>query len=119
MPFRLCNTFSTFQRFMDRAFQKQVDAICLIYMNDIIIFSPDLASHVKHIEAMMTVMRDNNIYANSEKCSLLKKEIKFLGHKVSAEGIEINPDKMKALRELASPKNLKELMSVMGLLSWF
>src|SRR5215208_8506904 len=119
MPFGLCNAPDTFQRFMDRAFRKQVDVICLIYMDDIIIFSPDLASHVKHIEAVMTVMRDNNIYANPEKCSLLKKEIKFLGHKVSAEGIEISPDKTKVLRELASPKNPKELMSVMGLLSWF
>src|SRR5215208_1670099 len=119
MPFGLCNAPGTFQRFMDRAFRKQVDAIYLIYMDDIIIFSPDLASHVKHIEAVMTVIRDNNIYANPEKCSLLKKQIKFLGHKVSAEGIEISPDKTKALKELASPKNPKELMSVMGLLSWF
>src|SRR5215208_1868010 len=78
IPFGLCNAFDMFQRFMDRAFRKQVDAICLIYMNDIIIFSPDLASHVKHIKAIMTVMHDNNIYAILEKCSLLKKTNKVL-----------------------------------------
>src|SRR5215208_4854240 len=65
MPFGLCNAPGTFQQFMDRAFRKQVDAIYLIYMDDIIIFSPDLASHVKHIEAVMTVMRDNNIPRNA------------------------------------------------------
>jgi hypothetical protein len=42
-------------------------------MDDIIIFSPSLSDHVRHIEAVMTVMRDNNVYANPEKCSLLKK----------------------------------------------
>src|SRR6185503_17398461 len=119
MPFGLCNAPGTFQRYMDRAFRKQVDYICYIYMDDIIIFSEDLASHVKHIEAVMTIMRDNNIYANPKKCSLLKKKIKFLGHQVSEDGISMDPDRTKALRELASPKNPKDLMSAMGLLSWF
>src|SRR5687767_4605135 len=111
MPFELCNASGTFQRFMNRAW-KQLDTICFIYIDDIIIF-------VRHIEAVMTVIRNNNIYANPEKCFLLKKQIKFLGHRVSAEGIEISLDKTKALRELTSLKTPKELMSVMGLLSWF
>src|SRR5687767_13348280 len=78
MPFGLRNAPGTFQRYMDKAFRKQTTSICYIYMDDIIIFSDDLALHVKHITAIMTVMKDHNIYANPEKCSLLKRKIKFL-----------------------------------------
>jgi hypothetical protein len=119
MPFGLNNAPATFQRYMNQTFRKQIGTICLVYMDDIIIFSDTLADHVKHVRSILEIMRKKNIYINRDKCSIVQREIKFLGHRISRDGVKISDDKVKALREIASPKTKKELHSALGLLTWF
>ena len=100
-------------------FRSQIGTICLVYMDDIIVYSKSLVDHVKHVKAILEIMRQKKIYINRDKCSIIQREIKFLGHRISKHGIKISDDKVKAMREIASPKTKKELHSALGLLTWF
>ena len=91
----------------------------MIYIDDIVIYSKTLSDHIKHVNAILEIMRQKNIYINREKCSIIQREIKFLGHRISREGVKISDEKVKAMRGIKSPATKKELHSTLGLLTWF
>lgn len=119
MPFGLKNAPSTFQRVMDNVLRELVGKICLVYLDDIIIFATSLQEHISNLELVFERLRDSNFKIQLDKSEFLRKEIEFLGHIVSTEGIKPNPGKISAVKEFPTPRTPKQLKSFLGLLGYY
>ena len=95
MPFGLTNAPSTFERLMDRVFQGLNPDICLIYLDDIIVKGSTFQEHLNNLREVFTRLRAAGLKLSPKKCELFRKEVHFLGHIVSAEGIGLIPRKLR------------------------
>ena len=119
MPFGLCNAPATFQRLMDLTMLGLNFEICLIYLDDIILFSKDLASHMQRLELLFTRLREANLKLKPSKCQLLQRKVSFLGFVVSSHGIGTDSDKISAIVDWPRPKNLRESRAFIGLCQYY
>ena len=94
LPFGLCNAPSTFQRFMESVLRGLNWKICLIYIDDIIIFSKSFEEHLAHIDLVFTRLRAANIKLKASKCHFAYPQVTYLRHIVSRHGIQPDPDKV-------------------------
>jgi hypothetical protein len=107
MGFRLHNTGNTFQRMMDRLTNGL--PFIFVYLDDIIVGSPDLASHMQHLQLLLLLLlllSEFGLVINGEKCEFGAKELDFLGHRVSAEGVAPLKKKVDALLEHPLPQTV-------------
>lgn len=119
MPFGLKNAPSTFQRVMDNVLRDSIGKICMCYMDDIIIFSTSLQEHLENLATVFKKLRQANLKVQLDKSEFLHKEIAFLGHVVTPEGVKPNPDKIKAVKKFPLPKTQKQIKSFLGLLGYY
>lgn len=89
-PFGLCNAPATFQRIMDHALGRKIGARVLVYKDDVVIYAKDFDDYCENLAEVLKILKSQNLKCKSEKCCFGCKEIKFLGHSISAE--EIKPD---------------------------
>ena len=119
MPFGLTNAPATFQRYMDIALAGLKWTSCLVYLDDIIIFSVTFGEHLRDIEAVFKRIEEFNLGLKASKCYLCQKELLYLGHQITTEGIKPNPAKVKAIDALKPPQNRKELRRFLGMCSYY
>lgn len=119
MPFGLKNAPSTFQRVMDNVLQGLQGKICLVYMDDIIIFSTSLQEHIINLKTVFERLREANFKIQLDKSEFLHKEVSFLGHVVTSEGVKPNPEKIHAVKNFPIPKTQKEIKTFLGLLGYY
>lgn len=119
MPFGLKNAPSTFQRVMDNILKDLVGKCCLVYLDDIIIYSTSLQEHLESLEKVLTKLKESNLKIQIDKSDFLRKEIAFLGHIVSTDGVKPNPDKIQAIQKFPIPKTQKDIKSFLGLLGYY
>lgn len=119
MPFGLKNAPSTFQRIMDNILKDLIGTSCLVYLDDIIVYSTSLQEHLENLKKVFTKLRESNLKVQLDKSDFLRKEIAFLGHVVSTEGVKPNPDKIHAIKNFPLPKTQKEIRSFLGLLGYY
>jgi transposase InsO family protein len=119
MPFGLCNAPATFQRAMNSVLAGLTWKCCLVYMDDILVFSRDFDDHVRAVKLVMDRLLDQGLLLKFKKCSFLKKSILFLGHIVKAEGIQPDPSKVSRLREFPKPTNPTEVRAFLGLAGYY
>ena len=98
MAFGLRNAGATFQSLMN-ATLAGLEEFCMVYQDDIIIFSESFAEHLKHLEAVLNRLRKAGITLSSSKCHFGKERVKFLGHIVSSKGLEKSTEKVDASLE--------------------
>ena len=80
----------------------------MVYFDDILIFSKSVDEHIDHIHEVLNVLRENKLYANLKKCTLMSDSLLFLGFFfVSKYGIRVDKEKVRAIREWPNPKNVK------------
>ena len=87
MPFGLTNAPAAFIDLMNKVFQPYVDQFVVVFINDILVFSKDAQEHEQHLRIVLEMLRENRLYAKLSKCNFWLKEVSFLGHIVSTEGI--------------------------------
>lgn len=92
---------------------------CLVYLDDIMIMGKTFEEHIKNLEEVMQRLRDANLKLNPKKCELFRKEVTFLGHVVSEEGVATNPEKIKTVQTWPVPKTIKQVRSSLGLCSYY
>lgn len=97
MPFRLTNAPATFQANMNEIFSEFLRKFIIVFFDDILVFSQNLEDHVKHLKAVMEVMRKNNLTAKREKCSFQEASLLFLGHIIAGDGIRPDQEKINAM----------------------
>lgn len=119
MPFGLKNAPSTFQRVMDNVLREHIGIRCLVYMDDIIIFSTSLKEHLENLSKILTTLEKYNMKIQLDKSEFLKKEVAFLGHIVTPEGVKPNMDKIEAIKKWPLPKTEKELRGFLGILGYY
>uniref|UniRef100_A0A8P4GS98 Gypsy retrotransposon integrase-like protein 1 n=1 Tax=Dicentrarchus labrax TaxID=13489 RepID=A0A8P4GS98_DICLA len=119
MPFGLCNAPATFQRLMQATMSDLVFQIVLVYLDDLLVFSPTFQDHLVRLETVLKRLRDTGLKVKVEKCHFLQSEVRFLGHQVSSQGIGTDPDKICAVKLWPIPSTVKELRSFLGFCSYY
>ena len=119
MPFGLCNAPATFQRLMERCMGDLNLRDCLIYLDDVIIFSSTFEEHLDHLEAVFSRLRQNNLKLKASKCEFLRSEVTYLGHVVSEEGIQTDPEKTKVIKNWPVPTTIKEVRAFLGFTGYY
>ena len=118
MPFGLTNAPATFNRMMEKIFQKH-RAFVGVFFDDIIIHSSTLEEHKAHLQTVFEELQAHKLYVNDKKSEFFMTEIKYLGHVISKEGIRMDPDKLQVINEWPVPRNLHELRSFIGMCSYY
>ena len=119
MPFGLTNAPATFQRLMGSCLGQLHLNLCIIYLDDIIVFSWTPEEHVHRLKAVFNKLRAAGLKLKPSKCDLFRKEIKYLGHVVSNEGVSTDPDKIKSVTEWHQPTTVTEVRSFLGFVSYY
>ena len=97
MPFELTNAPAFFMDLMNQVFREHLDWFMLVFINDISIYSNDEKEHEIHLRVVLETLRQNRLKAKFTKFHFWKKEVKFLGHLVSEEGLSVDPTKIEAV----------------------
>jgi len=102
---------------MDKIFKGMIGRSVEVYVDDIEVKSYSCSQHVKDLQEVFHALRKVNMRLNPEKCVFGVEGGKFLNFMLTHRGIEANPDKCKAITEMRSPKNLKEIQQLLGRLT--
>ena len=119
MPFGLKNSQATFQRGINHILRGFQGIKGFIFLDDIIIHVKNLADHNNKLTEVFDICTVNNLKLQCTKCQFLKKEITFLGHLITPQGIKLNPNTTKAVQEFPEPKNVRETQSFLGLANYY
>ena len=114
MPFGLKNAGATYQRLVNRMFQKQIGTPMEVYIDDMLVKSTKSDLHIAHLYEAFQILRNYNMKLNPAKCAFGVSAGKFLGFIVNHRGIEANPDKIKVLLDMPSPSGIKEVQRLTG-----
>ena len=115
MPMGGCNAPSTHQRRMTDALRELIGKICHVYLDDIIIWSQTVEEHEMNISRVLEALRKANLYCNGSKTTLFSTEISFLGHKISAAGIQADPRKVDRILDWPQPTTATNVRGFLGL----
>ena len=114
MPFGLKNVGATYQRLVNRMFQKQIGTTMEVYIDDMLVRSTKSDLHIIHLSEAFQILRNYNMKLNPAKCAFGVSARKFMGFIVNHRGIEANPDKIKALLDMPAPSGIKEVQRLTG-----
>ncbi|CAG9129805.1 unnamed protein product [Plutella xylostella] len=119
MPIGLKNAPATFQRVMDNVLTGLTEDHCLVNLDDIIIHASSLEEHELKLRNILKRLRDYNLKLQPDKCEFFRKEVAYLGHIISDQGIKPNPDKIKAVQNFPQPKTTKQIKAFLGLAGYY
>ena len=91
----------------------------MVFIDDILVYSKDAQEHEQHLKIVLQMLIEKKLYAKLNKCDFWLKEVLFLGHIVSSEGIRVDPVKIKAIMNWKPPRNVTEVRSFMGLAGYY
>ena len=119
MPYGLTNTPATFQRLMETCLGDLNLHWCIIYLDDIVIFSKDLASHLERLEAVFWKLEEAGLKLKPSKCELFWRQLAYLGHVISAKGEATDESKIKAIKNWPTPTNITEVWSFLRFMGYY
>ena len=100
---------------MNRVFRPYLDQFMVVFIDDILVYSKNEEEHEQHLRIVLQTLREKHLYVKLSKCDLWLKEVFFLGHIVSAEGIKVDPAKIEVIVNWKPPRNVIEVRSFVGL----
>ena len=119
LPFGLKTAPAIFQRYMNKIFAKHLGKFLYVYLDDLVIFSPDEASHEKHLDEVFKILSENNLKVRPDKCYLRMPEVKLLGYIVNEHGVKSNPEKVEAIVKMARPTTEKQVRRYLGMVNYY
>jgi hypothetical protein len=119
MPFGLTNAPVVFMDLMNRVFRPYLDKFVVVFIDDILVYSKSYLEHEQHLRQILMTLREYRLYAKLSKCEFWLKEVIFLGHIISAEGISVDPRKVEAVLKWERPTNITEIRSFLGLVGYY
>ncbi|XP_062086510.1 uncharacterized protein LOC133792620 [Humulus lupulus] len=108
MSFGLTNAPAAFMDLMNRVFKDFLDKFVVVFIDDILIYSKTVVEHEEHLRLALNKLKEHHLYAKFKKCEFWLEKVAFLGHIVSKDGVEVDPTKIKAVRDWPKPKNTTE-----------
>ncbi|XP_071912192.1 uncharacterized protein [Coffea arabica] len=114
MPFGLKNAGATYQRLVNKLFRNQIGRNLEVYVDDMLVKSRTQEQFVSDLREIFEILRSSRMRLNPKKCTFGVRSGKFLGYMISKEGVRANPDKIKAIMDMAPPRNIKEVQRLTG-----
>ena len=118
LPQGLCNSGATFQRAIEYVLKDLFTEICLVYLDDIIVHSVTPEQHLNNLVRVLTRLTQFGLRLKPAKCKLFCKELKFLGHVISEEGISKDQSKVQIINDWPKPTTVKEVRRYLGMCSF-
>ena len=119
MPFGLTNTPEIFMDLMNWVFKEYLDCFVIVFIDDILIYSPSLEEHEIHLKLVSQRLREKQLYAKLSKCDFWQRKVGLLGHVVFGEGILVDLEKIKAVVDWPRPTTVTEISSFLGLVGYY
>lgn len=119
MPFGLTNAPSAFQGIMNHIFKPFMRKFVLMFFDDILIYSREWKSHMKHVEVVFQILQANSLFAKPFKCKFGCTTVHYLGHIISENGITVDPIKLEAIAQWPQPSYTKALRGFLGLTGYY
>ena len=119
MPFGLCNTPTTFQRLMDLVLAGLQWTNCLVYLDDLLIIGKSFEEHLQNLQLVFERLRRAGLKLKPSKCAVCQKEVMYLGHVVSSDGIATDPSKTDKVSNWPLPTSQREVKQFLGLVSYY
>ncbi|KAL5486596.1 hypothetical protein EMCRGX_G019098 [Ephydatia muelleri] len=119
MPFGLCNAPSTFQRLMERVLTGLHWSTCLVYIDDIILFSRTVQEHFQNLTEVFQRLKQAGLKLKPRKCHLFRNKVKYLGYVVSNKGVEADTEKIQCVLDWPTPMSPKQIRQFLGLASYY
>ncbi|KAK7883026.1 hypothetical protein WMY93_029200 [Mugilogobius chulae] len=119
MPFGLTNAPAVFQSFVNDILRDMLDIFVFVYLDDILIFSPDPDSHVQHVRQVLQRLLEHQLYVKAEKCEFHVSSVSFLGYVVSEGEIKMDPAKISAVRDWPTPTTRKQVQRFLGFANFY
>lgn len=119
MPFGLTNAPATFQSLMNTVLRPFLRKFVLVFFDDILIYSPSWSSHLQHINAVLSALRDHQLRLKCTKCSFAQPSVTYLGHVISADGVAMDQDKVAAVTTWPQPRSVRGLRGFLGLAGYY
>ena len=120
MPFGLTNAPATFQALINTTLCKYLDIFVTAYLNDILIYTKNtFKEHIQAVKKVLKALQEADIRLRPDKCKFHVKTVKFLGSIITTDGIQMDDDKVKAIREWPEPKNLKEVQAFLRFANFY
>jgi hypothetical protein len=104
---------------MNNVLSKFLDRFVLVFIDDILIYSKNREEHEEHLRLVLQVLREHQLYAKFSKCDFFQKQVHYLGHVISKEGVAVDPDKIRSIMEWPTPKDVSDIRSFMGLAGYY
>ena len=119
MPFGFTNASAIFMCLMDNVLHKYIDKFIVVFIDDILIYSKSKEELTEQLKIILQVLREHQLYAKFSKCDLFKDKIQYLGHVITKEGISVDPKKIKAIEKWPVPKDVTDVISLMGITGYY
>ena len=119
MPFGLCNAPATFQALMNDILRPFLRRFVLVFFDDILIYSNSMAEHLRHVRAVLTILHQHRLFVKKSKCAFAAPSIAYLGHVISAQGVAMDPEKVKAVVEWPQPRSARAVRGFLGLAGYY
>jgi hypothetical protein len=119
MSFGLTNAPAHFMYLMNSVFMPELDKFIVVFIDDVIVYSKNEEEHEQHLRIILKRLHDHQLYAMFSKCAFWLKEVPFLGHVISAEGIAVGPSKVQEVLDWKSPRSIMQIRSFLGLAGYY
>jgi hypothetical protein len=104
---------------MNNVLSKFLDKFVLVFIDNILIYSKNREEHEEHLRLVLQVLREHHLYAKFSKCEFFQKQIHYLGHVLSKEGVVVDPDNIRSIMEWVTLKDVLDIRSFMGLAGYY
>nr|GEV29808.1 putative reverse transcriptase domain-containing protein [Tanacetum cinerariifolium] len=119
MPFGLTNVPAVFMDLMNRVCKPYLNKFVIVFIDDILIYSCNKEEHANHLRIILELLRKEKLYAKFSKCDFWIRIVQFLGHLIDSQGLHVDPVKIKAVKNWASPTTPTEIRQFLGLADYY
>lgn len=119
MSFGLTNAPAYFMNLMNKVFMDGLDKYVVVFIDDILIYSKSKEEHEQHLRTVLERLREHKLYAKFSKCEFWLEKVAFLGRIITAEGVAMDPEKVRAVMDWQRPTNVSEIRSFLGLAGYY
>jgi hypothetical protein len=119
LPFSLCNSPATYQRYINDVLIEYLDNFCIAYLDDILIYSEDEATHTCHVQKVLERLRQAGLQVDIKKSEFYVQRTKYLGYILTSTGLEVDLEKVEALRNWQKPTTITSVKSFLGFAGFY